>query len=34
MAFRSVEEGTADYVADLLTRYQDVQSDPTIAEAK
>ena len=34
VAFRSVEEGTADYVADLLTRYQDVQSDPTIAEAK
>ena len=32
--FRSVEEGTADYVADLLTRYQDVSSDPTIAEAK
>lgn len=34
VAFRSVEEGTADYVADLLTRYQDVQSDPTIAEAR
>ena len=32
--FRSVEEGTADYVADLLERYQDVSSDPTIAEAK
>ena len=27
-------EGTADYVADLLERYQDVSSDPTIAEAK
>ena len=32
--FRSVEEGTADYVADLLKRYQDVSADPTIAEAK
>ena len=32
--FRSVEEGTANYVADLLTRYRDVSSDPTIAEAK
>ena len=32
--FRSVEEGTADYVADLLKRYRDVSADPTIAEAK
>ena len=32
--FRSVEEGTADYVTDLLTRYRDVAADPTIAEAK
>ena len=32
--FRSVEEGTADYVADLLNRYRDVSADPTIAEAK
>lgn len=31
---RSVEEGTAHYVDFLLGRYQNVEDDPTIAEAK